>query len=171
MDRAQKKELVQSLNSTFNEAGIVVVAHYKGLSVSDMESLRGKIRDANASIKVSKNRLTKLALAGTAYEQLTDKFTGPTAVAVANDDPVGVTKALTEFAKDNENLVILGGALGERALEVSDIEALAKMPSLDELRAKIISMLQTPATRIAGVLQAPGGQVARVVGAYAAKEA
>lgn len=169
MDRAQKKELVESMNASFSDAGIVIVSHYKGLSVAQADELRAKIREAGAQFKVTKNRLTKLALAGTDYEQLADMFTGPTAVAIANDDPVSVSKALTEFAKNNEDLVILGGSLGSKTLEVSEIEALAKMPSLDELRAKIVGMLNTPATRIAGILQAPGGQVARVVGAYAAK--
>lgn len=169
MDRAEKKQLVESMNASFSEADIVIVSHYKGITVAQADDLRNKVRGANANFQVTKNRLTKLALAGTAYEQLSEKFTGPTAVATANDDPVGVSKALTEFAKGNDNFVILGGALGERALEVKDIEALAKMPSLEELRAKIVGMLQTPATRIAGVLQAPGGQVARVLSAHAAK--
>jgi large subunit ribosomal protein L10 len=169
VERAQKKELVQSMHASFNEAGIVIVSHYKGLTVAQAEELRGKVRQAGASFKVTKNRLTKLALQDTDYAQLADMFTGPTAIAVANDDPVGVSKALTEFAKKNEDFVILGGALGAQALKVKDIEALAELPSLDELRAKIVGMIKTPATRIAGVLQAPGSQVARVIGAYAAK--
>lgn len=169
MERAQKKELIQSMHESFSSAGIVIVSHYKGLTVAQAEDLRGKVRQAGASYQVTKNRLTKLALKDTNYDQLSDMFTGPTAVAYANDDPVGVSKALTEFAKKNEAFVILGGALGERELKVKDIEALAQLPSLDELRAKIVGMIKTPATRIAGVLQAPGGQVARVIGAYAAK--
>lgn len=169
MERAQKKELVQSMHASFTEAGIVIVSHYKGLTVAQAEELRGKVRKAGASFKVTKNRLTKLALKGTNYDQLSDMFTGPTAIAYANDDPVGVSKALTEFAKKNEDFVILGGALGAQELKVKDIEALAELPSLDELRARIVGMIKTPATRIAGVLQAPGGQVARVIGAYAAQ--
>ena len=169
MERAQKKELVQSMHASFEEAGIVIVSHYKGLTVAQAEDLRGRVRNAGAKFKVTKNRLTKLALADTDYAQLSDMFTGPTAIAYANDDPVGVSKALTEFAKKNEDFVILGGALGAQALKVKDIEALAELPSLDQLRAKIVGMIKTPATRIAGVLQAPGSQVARVISAHAAQ--
>lgn len=169
MEKAQKQELITSLNASFNEAGIVIVTHYKGLTVTQADQLRNKVRKAGAKIKVTKNRLTKLALAGTAYEQLADLFTGPTAVAYANDDPVAVSKALSEFAKDNEAFVILGGGLGNQALKPKDIAALAELPSLDELRAKIIGIIQTPAQRIASVLQAPAGQVARVLGAKAAQ--
>lgn len=169
MERAQKKDLIESMHASFNDAGIVIVSHYKGLSVAQADELRGKVRAAGASYKVTKNRLTKLALKDTDYAQLSDMFTGPTAVAIANDDPVAVSKALTEFAKKNEQFVILGGALGAQALKVKDIEALAELPSLDELRAKLVGMIKTPATRIAGVLQAPGSQVARVISAHAAQ--
>ncbi|MBM3618274.1 MAG: 50S ribosomal protein L10 [Alphaproteobacteria bacterium] len=167
MEKAKKKELIDSMNASFGEAGIVIVSHYKGLTVAQADELRGKVRAAGATYKVTKNRLTKLALAGTSYEQLGELFTGPTAVAYANDDPVSVSKALTEFAKKNEAFVILGGALGSTALKPKDIEALATLPSLDEVRAKLVGLLNAPATRIAGVLQAPGGQVARVIGAHA----
>lgn len=169
MNREEKKALVNELHTAFAETGIVVVTHYSGLTVSQATELRGKVREAGAAFKVTKNRLTKRALEGTAYEQLADKFTGPTAIAYS-EDPVAAAKAVVEFAKDNEQLTIVGGALGEKALEARDVEALAKLPSLDELRAKIVGMLNTPATRIAGVLQAPGGQIARVCGAYGAKE-
>lgn len=167
MEKAKKKELIDSMNASFNGAGIVIVSHYKGITVAQADELRGKARAAGATYKVTKNRLTKLALAGTAYEQLGELFTGPTAVAYANDDPVSVSKALTEFAKKNESFVILGGALGSVPLKPKDIEALALLPSLDEVRAKLVGLLNAPATRIAGVLQAPGGQVARVIGAHA----
>lgn len=169
MERAAKKQLIDTMNAEFSAADIVIVTHYKGLSVAESEALRSKVRQAGAKLKVTKNRLTKLSLAGTAYEKLADQFKGPTAIAYASNDPVSVSKAIADFAKDNEKLVILGGAFGDRALAVKDIEELAKLPSLDELRAKIIAMIQTPATRIAGVLQAPGSQVARVIGAYSAK--
>lgn len=169
MERAEKKDLIESMHTSFNEAGIVIVSHYKGITVAQADELRGKVRAAGAKFKVTKNRLTKLALADTTYAPLADMFVGPTAVAIANDDPVGVSKALTEFAKKNESFVILGGALGGQALKVKDIEALAELPSLDQLRAKLVGMIKTPATRIAGVLQAPGGQVARVIGAHAAQ--
>ena len=168
MDRATKQKEIDTLNEAFSSAGIVIVSHYKGTTVADADKLRAAVRKADAKIKVTKNRLTKLALEGTQYTQIADLFKGPTMVTIANE-PVAVSKALTEFAKDRESFVILGGALGDRALKVSDIEALAKLPSLDELRAKIVGMLQTPATRIACILQAPGSQVARVISAHASK--
>ena len=166
MDRSQKSELVSSLRGTFENANMVVVTHYIGLTVSDMGELRTKMRDAGASFKVTKNRLTRLALEGTPYEQLDDLFTGPTAIAYA-DDPVAPAKVAVEFAKKNDKLVVLGGAMGGVRLDSDGIKQLATLPSLDELRAKIVGMLNTPATRIAGVLQAPGGQVARVLRARA----
>lgn len=169
MERSQKKELVEEMHKAFSAADIVIVSHYKGITVAQADALRSRVRGAKASFRVTKNRLTKLALEDTAYAQLSDFFKGPTAIAYANDDPVGVSKALTTFAKENEQFVILGGALGDKILQVKDIEALAELPSLDELRAKLVGMIKTPATRIAGVLQAPGGQVARVLSAKAAK--
>lgn len=169
MEKAKKKELIDSMNASFSDAGIVIVSHYKGLTVAQADELRGKVRAAGATYKVTKNRLTKLALAGTSYEQLSELFTGPTSIAYANDDPVGVSKALTEFAKKNEAFVILGGSLNGTELKTKDIEALALLPSLDEVRAKLVGLLNAPATRIAGVLQAPAGQVARVIGAHAAQ--
>ena len=169
MEKAKKKELIDSMSASFSDAGIVIVSHYKGLTVAQADDLRGKVRAAGATYKVTKNRLTKLALAGTSYAQLGELFTGPTAIAYANDDPVGVSKALTEFAKKNEAFVILGGSLNGTELKPKDIEALALLPSLDEVRAKLVGLLNAPATRIAGVLQAPAGQVARVIGAHAAQ--
>lgn len=166
MDRSQKSELVSSLRGTFESASIVVVTHYIGLTVSDMGDLRTQMRNAGASFKVTKNRLTRLALEGTPYEQLGDLFTGPTAIAYS-DDPVAPAKVAVDFAKKNEKLVVLGGAMGATLLDTDGIKQLATLPSLDELRAKIVGMLNTPATRIAGVLQAPGGQIARVLSARA----
>jgi len=170
MDRAQKQELVKDLNGVFGSAEVVVVAHYSGLSVADMTDLRVKMRETGASFKVTKNRLTKLALKGTDKEPLSDLFEGPTAIGFS-DDPVAAPKALVNFAKGNENLVILGGMMGELVLDEAAVKGLASLPSLDELRARIAAMLNTPATRIASVLQAPAGQVARVLGAYGAKDA
>ena len=169
MERAKKHELIKEMNASFQEAGIVIVSHYKGITVAQADDLRVKVRKAGAKYNVTKNRLTKLALAGTQYESLGEMFKGPTSVAISNDDVVGVSKALADFAKNNENFVILGGAMGDRVLKTKDIEALAELPSLDALRARIVGMIQTPATRIASVLQAPGGAVARVIGAHAAK--
>jgi large subunit ribosomal protein L10 len=146
----------------------MVVTHYSGLSVADMTDLRGQMREAGASFKVTKNRLTRLALKGTKFESITDLFLGPTAVAYSAD-PVAAAKVVVDYGKRNEKLVVLGGALDDRILDVNGIKALASLPSLDALRAKLLGMLNTPATRIAGVLQAPAGQLARVVGAHAAK--
>jgi large subunit ribosomal protein L10 len=169
VDRAQKSELVASLHEKFLEAGLVVVTHNNGLTVAEITALRRKIRDAGASFKVTKNRLTRLALAGTKFENLDSHFIGPTAIAYSKD-PVAAAKVVVDFAKGNEKLVILGGGLGSSKLDVEGVKALATLPSLDELRARLVGMIQTPATRIAGVLQAPGGQVARVLAAYAKKD-
>lgn len=162
MNRAQKAELVASLNEVFADTSIVVVAHYSGLSVAEMTDLRAQMRAAGANFKVTKNRLTRLALDGTPYQSIADLFTGPTAMAYSSD-PVAAAKVAVDFAKKNDKLVIQGGALGEQVLDVDGVKALATLPSLDELRAKIVGMVNTPATRIAGVLQAPGGQIARVL--------
>jgi len=170
VDRTQKKDWVGSLHGTLGEAGLVVVTHYTGLTVAEMTALRGKMRAAGASFKVTKNRLTKLALEGTEYENIADLFTGPTAIAYSAD-PVAAAKVAAEFAKTNDKLKILGGSLGTLRLDVAGVQALATLPSLDELRGKLLGMLSTPATRIAGVLQAPAGQLARVLKAKADKEA
>lgn len=169
VDRTQKKEWIGALHETFGDAGLVVVAHYKGLTVAEMTDLRTKMRAAGASFKVTKNRLTKLALQGTAYEGIADLFVGPTGIATSAD-PVAAAKVAANFAKANDKLKILGGSLNGQALDVEGVKALATLPSLDELRGKLIGMISTPATRIAGVLQAPAGQVARVLGAYAKKD-
>ena len=168
MDRAQKKELVAELNQTFEGAGLVVVTHQTGMTVGESSELRGQIRAAGAGFKVTKNRLTRLALEGTKYQTLQSLFTGPTAIAYS-EDPVAAAKVCVEFANKNEKLTIVGGALGDKVLDVNEVKALAKLPSLDELRGKIIGVLQAPATKVAGVIQAPAGQLARVVSAYASK--
>lgn len=168
MNRAQKTELVQDLNGVFSSTSVVVVAHYSGMTVNDMVQLRGRMSEAGAAFRVTKNRLTKLALGGTPCDGIAELFKGPTAIAYS-DDPVAAPKVMIDFAKENDNLVILGGIMEQTVLDPAGVKALASMPSLDELRAKIVGMLNTPATRIAGVLQAPGGQLARVVGAYAAQ--
>ena len=167
MDRAEKEDLVASMHKTFEDSSIVVVTHYSGLTVAEMGDLRGRMREAGASFKVTKNRLTRRALEGTKYQSLDNLFTGPTAIAYS-EDPVAAAKAAVNFSKDNEKLIVLGGALGEDQLDVAAIKSLASLPSLDELRAKIVGMISTPATRIAGVLQAPAGQIARVIGAHSA---
>lgn len=166
MERAQKKVWVDNLHAEVKDAQLLLVVHYKGLTVAEISGLRAKVREAGASFKVTKNLLAKRALEDTPYAKLADHMTGPTAIAWG-DDPVAGAKVLADFAKNNEKLVLIGGAFGEHVLDAEGIKQLAKMPSLDELRAKIIALINTPATRIAGVLQAPAGQLARVFGAYA----
>lgn len=168
MDRAQKADLVAELKSTFTESGVVVVTRNLGLTVAQSTALRVKMREAGASYRVSKNTLARIAAEGTPYSTLTDLLTGPTALSTSAD-PVAAAKVVVEFAKTNDKLEIVGGAMGDTVLDVDGVKALATMPSLDELRAKIIGLVSAPATKIAQVLQAPGGQVARVLGAYAAK--
>ncbi len=168
MDRGQKEELVASMHQTFEDSNMVVVTHYSGLTVAEMGKLRSQMREAGASFTVTKNRLTRRAIDGTKFSPLSDMFTGPTAIAYS-DDPVAAARVAVKFAKTNDKLIVLGGALGEEMLNVEDVKALASLPGLDELRAKIVAMISTPATRIAGVLQAPGGQIARVIGAKAAE--
>ncbi|MBX3596224.1 MAG: 50S ribosomal protein L10 [Rhizobiaceae bacterium] len=169
MDRAEKRELVTSLNDAFQGAGSVVVAHYAGITVAQMNDLRTKMRHAGGTVKVAKNRLAKIALQGTESEQIIELFKGQTLVAYS-DDPVTAPKIASEFAKANDKLVILGGAMGATVLNADGVKALASLPSLDELRARLVGMISTPATRIAQVVNAPAGQLARVFGAYARKD-
>ncbi len=169
MDRAEKREFVTDLNDVFKSTGSVVVAHYAGLTVAQMNDLRSKMRGAGGSVKVAKNRLAKIALQGTDSEGMQSLFTGQTLIAYS-DDPVVAPKIAAEFAKTNDKLVILGGAMGATNLDAEGVKALATLPSLDELRAKLVGMIQTPATRIAQVVNAPAAQLARVFGAYARKD-
>ena len=168
MDRSHKEALVTSLQKSLSDIACIVVTHQTGMTVAEVTDLRRRMRAAGASFKVTKNRLARLALTGTKFERLSPLFTGPTAIAFSRD-PVAAAKVAVEFANKNEKLTIVGGGLGDQQLDAAGIKALATMPSLEQLRAKLLGMLQTPATRIAGVLQAPGGQVARVLGAYARK--
>lgn len=147
----------------------MVITHYSGLTVKEMGDLRNKMREAGASFKVTKNRLTRLALEGTKYKDLSDMFTGPTAIAYS-EDPVAAAKVSVAFAKTNEKLIILGGGLGDKTLDANGVKALAALPSLDESRANLVGLLNAPATRIAGVLQAPAGQLARVLNARAEQD-
>ncbi|MGB0697574.1 MAG: 50S ribosomal protein L10 [Rhodospirillaceae bacterium] len=169
MNREEKKELVEDLTGLFSDIQVCVLTHYKGMTVKELEELRGQMREADAQFRVVKNRITRLALKDSAFEGLSDMFTGPVAIAVSAD-PVAAAKVVVDYAKKNEKLVILGGAMQGQILDVNGVEALAKMPSLDELRAKLVGMINTPATRIAGVVQAPAGQLARVLNAYATKD-
>ena len=169
MNRSEKAEAIAELNQIFKDANLMVVTRQSGLTVQEVTDLRRRIRAAGASYKVAKNRLTLRALEGTPFKALGPMFTGPTAIAYSKD-PVAAAKVVSIFAKENEKLSIVGGALGENTLDVAGVQALASLPSLDALRGKIIGLLQAPATKVAGVLQAPAGQLARVFGAYGAKE-
>ena len=162
MNRTEKAELIQTMQAVLSTATSVVVTHQRGMTVAESSELRTKMREAGAGFKVTKNRLTKLALQGTKYEALVDLFTGPTAMGTSSD-PVSAAKTLVSFAKDNSKLTIIGGSLDGKILDKSGVEALATMPSLDELRAKIAGLLNAPGTKVARVTQAPASQLARVI--------
>ena len=169
MDRAAKRELVTTLNGVFNETAVVVVAHYKGLTVADMQKLRAQMKQAGATVKVAKNRLAKIALEGTDVASIGSLMTGPTLIAYSSD-PVAAPKVAVDFAKTNDKLVILGGAMGTTALDPNGVRSLATLPSLDELRGKLVGLIQAPATKLAQLANAPAAKLARVFGAYAAKD-
>ncbi|MFO1069430.1 MAG: 50S ribosomal protein L10 [Geminicoccaceae bacterium] len=164
MLRAEKAKVVDDLHAAFSGAGVLVVTHYKGLSVPEITELRNEMRKAGATFKVAKNRLAKRAAEGTPYAAAAGLFKGPTAFAFSSD-PVAAARVANTFAKKNEKLQIVGGGLGATLLDAAAVKALADLPSLDELRGKLIGLLQAPASRIVGVLQAPGGQVARCLAA------
>lgn len=169
MNRDEKVQAVQDLNGIFTSAGVVVVTHYSGLTVADVTQLRVQMAEAGANFRVIKNRLAKIALDGTPCAGISELLAGPIAIAFS-EDLVAAPKVVATFAKQNDNLVILGGVMGETILNVDDVEALAALPSLDELRAKLLSLFNAPATRIAGVLQAPAVQLTRVFSAYGATD-
>ncbi len=169
MDRAQKREQVAELKQTFSETSVVVVTRNLGLTVAQSTALRNRMRDAGARYKVTKNTLALIALEGTAYAPIGDLLTGPTALATS-DDPVAAAKAVVDFAKTTDKLEIVGGAMGDTVLDVNGVRALAELPSLDELRARIVGLIQAPAAKIARTINEPGAMLARVFGAYAAKE-
>ncbi len=168
MNRAQKEAEVKALNERFTNDELIVVTHYTGLTMPEISELRSKLREEGATFKVTKNSLAKIALKGTKFEKIEDLFTGQTAVA-SSQDPVAAAKVAHKFAKDNKKLVIMGGALGEMILDAAGVEAIAKLPSLDEIRAKLIGLLQAPAQKIAGVLQAPARDLVGVTKAYSEK--
>jgi len=170
MDRNQKAEVVSALNAHLAEVGVVVVTRNLGMTVAQSTDLRQKMRDAGATFKVTKNRLARIALEGTDYTGISDLLTGPVALA-SSADPVAAAKVAVEFAKTNDKLEIVGGAMGETLLDANGVKALASMPSLDELRAKLVGLLGAPATKLATVTQAPAAQLARVFNAYAEKNA
>jgi large subunit ribosomal protein L10 len=168
VERAAKQELVTELNGVFKATNTVVVAHYAGLTVAQMQTLRRQAKQAGTTVKVAKNRLAKIALEGTDVASIGPLLKGPTVIAYS-DDPVGASKVAVDFAKVHEKFVILGGAMGKTALDPNGVKALASLPSLDELRAKIVGLIQAPATKIAQVINAPAAKVARVIQAYADK--
>lgn len=170
MDRSQKADSVAQLNAVFNESGVVVVTRNLGMTVAQSTELRTKMREAGASYKVAKNRLAKLALKDTDYTGIEDYLTGPTALAFS-EDPVAAAKAAVEFAKANDKLEIVGGSMGAQILDEAGVKALASMPSLDELRGKLVGLINAPATKVAQVVNAPAAKLARVFGAQGAKEA
>lgn len=170
MDRAQKHELVETLNATFADIGAVVVTRNLGLTVAQSTDLRQKMREAGATYKVTKNRLAKIAIKGTEYEQLGDLLVGPVALATS-PDPVAAAKVVVDFVKSNDKLEIVGGAMGSQILDVNGVKALAELPSLDELRARIVGLMQAPATKLAQLTQAPAAKLARVFNAYATRDA
>ncbi|WP_028970911.1 50S ribosomal protein L10 [Novosphingopyxis baekryungensis] len=170
MNRAEKSQAVEELNSTFQDAAVVVVTRNLGLTVAASTDLRSQMRDAGASYKVAKNRLARIALDGTDYAPLSDLLTGPTALATSTD-PVAAAKVAIDFAKTNDKLEIVGGAMGSTLLDADGIKALASMPSLDELRGTLIGLIQAPATKIARVVKEPSAKLARVFHAYGEKEA
>jgi len=169
VDRAAKAQLVTTLNAVFNRTSVVVVAHYKGLTVADMQKLRAQMKQAGAAVKVAKNSLTRIALEGTDVASIQDLMKGPTLIAYSSD-PVAAARVAVDFSKANEKLVILGGAMGTTALNVDGVRALATLPSLDELRAKIVGLVNAPATKLAQLANAPAAKLARVFGAYATKD-
>ena len=169
MDRTQKSEVVSELTRTFSETSVVIVTRNLGLTVAQSTALRNKMREAGAAYKVSKNKLARIALEGTTYAPLADLLTGPTALSTSAD-PVAPAKVIVDFAKTNDKLEIVGGVMGTTVLDVAGVKALAELPSLDELRAKIVGLVQAPATKIVQIVQAPAGQLARVLSAYAEKD-
>jgi large subunit ribosomal protein L10 len=169
LDRAQKSESIETLKGVFANAGAVVVTHYLGLTVAETTDLRGRLRKEGAAFKVVKNRLAQKALNGSGDEAQA-LFKGPVAIAYG-PDAVSAAKVTAAYAKDNEKFTIIGALMGDQVLDAKSVDALSKLPSLDELRGRLIGLINAPATRIAGVLQAPGAQIARVLSAYANKEA
>jgi large subunit ribosomal protein L10 len=170
VERAEKREVVTALHDVFANTGVVVVAHYAGLSVAQMTKLRSAMRSAGGKVKVAKNRLAKLALEGTDAKGIADLLKGPTCLAFS-DDPITAPKIAVKFAKANDKFVILGGAMGAEVLDAKGVSSLADLPSLDELRGKLVGLLEAPASKIARTLNEPGAQLARVFGAYGNKQA
>jgi len=167
VDRAEKAEMVETLGNIFASSGSVIVARYSGMTVAEISDLRGRLRQAGARFKVTKNRLAKIALANAEVPDAGDLFVQPTGIAFA-EDPVAAPKVLTEYAKQNQKLVLIGGILGKTTLDAEGVEALAKMPSIDEMRAKLLGVLNEPGAKLARTLNEPGNKLARQLNAPAA---
>jgi large subunit ribosomal protein L10 len=170
MDRAEKRELVSTLNEAWKDTGVIVVAHYAGMTVAQMTDYRKRVKEAGGSVKVAKNRLAKLALQDTDASGISELLKGQTCLAYS-EDPVAAARISVKYSKENDKLVILGGAMGKTVLDAKAVKALADLPSLDELRAKLLGLLQAPATKIARIMKEPGAKLARVVQAKSAQEA
>lgn len=168
MDRVKKAEVVSELQGTFGDVEAIVVTQNAGLTAAQVTELRVKMRNEGVDFKVSKNRLALRALKGTRFEGIGHMLKGPVGIATSKD-PVAAAKVAANFAKDNDKLIVIGGAMGDKILDKSGIEALSKLPSLDQLRGTLVGLLQTPAQRIATIMAAPASQVARVISAYASK--
>jgi large subunit ribosomal protein L10 len=168
MDRARKREVVATLNEEWKDSGVIVVAHYKGMTVSQMSDFRKRMKEAGGTVKVAKNSLAKLALQDTSVASIADLLKGQTCVAYSKD-PISAAKVSVKYAKENEKLVILGGAMGASVLDANGVKALAELPSLDELRSRLIGLLNAPATKIARTVKEPGAKLARVIQAKASK--
>jgi large subunit ribosomal protein L10 len=169
VDRAAKRELVDSLHGVFKDTGLVVVSHYSGLTVAQMTQYRQQVKAAGGKVKVTKNRLAKIALKDTDFDGIANLLTGPTVLAYSKD-PIAAAKISVEFSKKHDKLVVLGGSMGKNVLDAKGVKTLAELPSLDELRAKLIGLLQAPATKIARTVKEPGAKLARVIQAKASKE-
>jgi len=169
MDRVSKEKTVSEFNEIFNNSEIVIIVHYEGLDALSINSLRNETYDKDVSFKVTKNRLIKLAIEKTQYKNILELFKGPTAIAYSNDI-VAASKVIYNYSKQNEKLVILGGSLKDKTIDLEEIKSLAALPSLDEIRANLVAMMSTPASRIVSVVSAPGAQIARVLNAYAVKD-
>jgi large subunit ribosomal protein L10 len=170
VDRAQKEKVVEELGQIFESSGVVVVAHYEGLTVAEMQDLRGRMRVAGGSVRVAKNKLAKIALDGKPAASIADYLTGMTVLAYS-EDPVAAAKVMDGYAKDNDKLVILGGAMGETALDLAGVKAVAALPSREELIAQIVSQIGAPASNIAGAIGAPASNIASILSTIEEKAA
>lgn len=170
MDRAQKEQVVEELGQIFNSSGVVVVARYEGMTVAQMQDLRARMRDEGGSVRVAKNRLAKIALEGKACESIAEYLTGMTVLSYS-EDPVAAAKVADKYAKDNEKFVILGGAMGDTALDPAGVKAVAAMPSREELIASIVGCIGAPASNIAGAIGAPASNIAGILSTLEEREA